>query len=89
MIGKNERPGHHEGYPGPSLFPGPVFGILIFGYHVLPLFDRDDGRRGLRILVRIVLGNLLVPLRVIVYGILELDTDDLPTLRISSSSFTM
>src|SRR5918994_3640026 len=76
-----ERPEHPEGFPCPSLVPRPVLGILIFGYHVLPLFDRDDGRGGLRSFFCIVLGNFLTPLRVIVYGILELDTDDSPTLQ--------
>jgi hypothetical protein len=37
--------------PGLSLFSRPVFGISIFGYYVLPLFDRDDGRRGFLILL--------------------------------------
>ena len=37
--------------PGSSLFPGAVLGILIFGYHVLPLFDCDDGRRASRFII--------------------------------------
>ena len=49
---QSHRPGFPEGYPWPSLFSRPVFGISIFGYYVLPLFDRDDGRgrRGFLIL---------------------------------------
>ena len=37
--------------PGSSLFPRPVLGILIFGYHVLPLFDCDDGLRASRFIM--------------------------------------
>ena len=37
--------------PGSSLFPRPVLGILIFGKHVLPLFDCDYGRRASRFIM--------------------------------------